>query len=69
VEDLARKNELDLVAVKGEIKLLSQKIDVLKTNDIYHLQKSMDTMSKRLWAIGLLIVGQLIIGLRLTVWG
>ena len=69
MEDLARKNELDLVAVKGEIKLLSQKIDVLKTNDINHLQKSMDTMSKRLWAIGLLILGQLLVGLRLTVWG
>jgi len=69
VDDLSRKNELELVAIKGELKLLSQKIDVIKTNDIYHIQKSLDTMSKRLWAIGLLILGQLIVGLRLTVWG
>ena len=69
MEDLARKNELDLVAVKGEIKLLSQKIDVLKTNDINHLQKSMDNMSKSLWEIGLLILGKLLVVLRLTVWG
>ena len=68
-DDLSRKNELELVAIKGELKLLSQKIDVIKTNDIYHIQKSLDTMSKRLWAIGLLILGQLIVGLRLTVWG
>jgi hypothetical protein len=69
VDDLSRKNELELVEIKGELKLLSQKIDVIKTNDIYHVQKSLDTMSKRLWAIGFLILGQLIVGLRLTVWG
>ena len=68
-DDLSRKNELELVAIKGELRLLSQKIDVLKTNDIYHLQKSLDTMSRRLWAIGLLILGQMVVALRLTVWG
>ena len=68
-EDLSRKNELELVSIKGELKLLSQKIDVLKTNDIYHLQKSLDTMSRRLWAIGFLILGQIVVALRLTVWG
>ena len=69
MDDLSRKNELELVAIRGELELLCQKIDVIKTNDIYHLQKSLDTMSKRLWAIGLLILGQLLVGLRLTVWG
>ena len=68
-EDLSRKNELELVSIKGELKLLSQKIDVLKTNDIYHLQKSLDTMSRRLWAIGFLILVQIVVALRLTVWG
>ena len=69
MDDLSRKNELELVAIKGELKLLSQKIDVIKTNDIYHVQKSLDTMSKRLWAIGFLIIGQLVVGLRMMVWG
>ena len=69
MDDLSRKNELELVAIKGELQLLSQKIDVLKTNDIYHLQKSLDTMSRRLWAIGFLILGQIVVALRLTVWG
>jgi len=68
-DDLSRKNELGLVSIKGELKLLSQKIDVLKTNDIYHLQKSLDTLSRRLWAIGFLIIGQIVVALRLTVWG
>ena len=69
MDDLSRKNELELVEIKGELKLLSQKIDVIKTNDIYHVQKSLDTMSKRLWAIGFLIIGQLVVGLRMMVWG
>jgi hypothetical protein len=69
MDELSRKNELELVSIKGELKLLSQKIDVIKTNDIYHLQKSLDIMSKRLWAIGFLILGQIVVGLRLTVWG
>jgi len=69
VDDLSRKNELELVEIKGELKLLSQKIDVVKTNDIYHLQKSLDMMSRRLWAIGLLILGQIVVGLRMMVWG
>tara|TARA_R110000751_G_scaffold173252_2_gene279713 strand:+ start:2011 stop:2223 length:213 start_codon:yes stop_codon:yes gene_type:complete len=68
-DDLSRKNELELVSIKGDLKLLSQKLDVLKTNDIYHLQKSLDTMSRRLWAIGFLILGQIVVALRLTVWG
>jgi hypothetical protein len=68
-DDLSRKNELELVAIKGELQLLSQKIDVLKTNDIYHLQKSLDTLGRRLWAIGFLILGQIVVALRLTVWG
>ena len=69
MDDLSRKNELELVEIKGELKLLSQKIDVVKTNDIYHLQKSLDMMSRRLWAIGFLILGQIVVGLRMMVWG
>jgi len=69
VDDLSRKNELELVEIKGELKLLSQKIDVVKTNDLYHLQKSLDTLSRRLWGIGFLIIGQLVVGLRMMVWG
>ena len=69
MDDLSRKNELELVEIKGELKLLSQKIDVVKTNDLYHLQKSLDTLSRRLWGMGFLIIGQLVVGLRMMVWG
>jgi hypothetical protein len=47
---------------------MSEKIEVLKNNDIQHLQKSIDTMSKVLWGVGFLIIGQLVIALRLAIW-
>tara|TARA_R110000751_G_scaffold142985_4_gene246392 strand:+ start:739 stop:936 length:198 start_codon:yes stop_codon:yes gene_type:complete len=62
-DDLSRKNELELVALRGDIKLLSEKIDVLKHNDLHHVQKSLDMVIKLLLGVGLLILGQVIIGL------
>tara|TARA_R100001530_G_scaffold91365_1_gene63437 strand:+ start:796 stop:1011 length:216 start_codon:yes stop_codon:yes gene_type:complete len=67
-DSLERRNELELVKIKGELKLMSEKIEVLKSNDIHHLQKSIDTMSKVLWGVGFLITGQLVIAVRLAIW-
>ena len=69
MNDIERKNELDLVEIRGELRLLSEKIDVLKNNDISHIQKSIDTFSKILWAVGFLILAQLAVGIRLAVFG
>tara|TARA_R100001086_G_scaffold149057_1_gene79121 strand:- start:730 stop:939 length:210 start_codon:yes stop_codon:yes gene_type:complete len=68
MSDIERKNELDLVEIRGELRLLSEKIDVLKNNDISHIQKSIDTFSKILWAVGFLILAQLAVGIRLAVF-
>jgi hypothetical protein len=68
MNDIERKNELDLVEIRGELRLLSEKIDVLKNNDISHIQKSIDTFSKILWAVGFLILAQLAVGIRLAVF-
>ena len=68
MSDIEHKNELELVEIRGELRLLSEKIDVLKNNDISHIQKSIDTFSKILWAVGLLILAQLAMGIRLAVF-
>jgi hypothetical protein len=68
MSDVERKNELDLVEIRGELRLLSEKIDVLKNNDISHIQKSIDTFSRILWAVGFLILAQLAVGIRLAVF-
>ena len=68
MSDIEHKNELELVEIRGELRLLSEKIDVLKNNDIRHIQKSIDTFSKILWAVGFLILAQLAVGIRLAVF-
>ena len=66
--DLQRKNEIELVEIRGELKLLSEKIEVIKTNDLVHLKKSIDLITKLLWGVGFLILGQLAVGMRLAIW-
>ena len=62
--DLDRKNELDIVQIRGDLKLISQKVDSLKKNDLFHLQKSIDGINKILWGVGFLILGQLAVAVR-----
>ena len=68
-EDKERQNEINLIKLQGEIKILSARIEVIKTNDLHHVQKSLDFIVKILWGVGFLILGQLAVGLRLTLWG
>ena len=68
-DDLSRKNEFDIIELRGEIKLLGQKIDTIKTNDLYHLQKSIDGVQKVLWTVGVLVLGHLGVAIKSTLWG
>ena len=68
-EDRESQNELELVKIQGELRVLSERIDVIKTNDLHHVQKSLDLIIRILWGVGLLILGQLAIGLRLALLG
>ena len=69
VDDLQRKNELDLVKIQGEIRLLSERIDVIKNNDLHHVQKSLDFITKILWGVGILVIGQVAVAIRLSISG
>ena len=69
VDDLQRKNELDLVKIQGEIRLLSERIDVIKNNDLHHVQTSLDFITKILWGVGILVIGQVAVAIRLSISG
>jgi hypothetical protein len=45
-EPLDRQNQIDIIQLRVELKLLSQKLDVIKSNDLHHIQKSIDRISK-----------------------
>jgi|TARA_R110000796_G_scaffold142642_1_gene259197 hypothetical protein len=67
-DSLDRKNELDLVKIKGELQLLSERILTIKTNDLHHVQKSLDLITKILWGVGIIILGQLAVAVRLSLF-
>lgn len=68
MNETSRKNELEIVEIRGDLKVLSQKIDTIKSNDLYHIQKSVDFINKVLWAVGMLVLGHLGIALKNTLW-
>jgi|TARA_R100001530_G_scaffold76893_2_gene53964 hypothetical protein len=69
MEGLDRKNEIQIIEIRGELKLLVQQLQTLKNNDLYHLQKSVEGIQKVLWAVGFLVLGQLGIAIRAALWG
>ena len=69
MEGLDRKNEIQIIEIRGELKLLVQQLQTLKNNDLYHLQKSVEGIQKVLWAVGFLVLGQLGIAMRAALWG
>ena len=67
-ESLDRKNQLDIVEVRGDLKLLSERLDVIKNNDLVHIQKGVDGINKILWAVGLLLLGQVAFAVTTALW-
>jgi hypothetical protein len=68
-ESLDRKNELAITEIRGDIKLLGQKLDTIKDNDIVHLQKALDGVQKVLWTVGVLVLGHLGVAIKTALWG
>ena len=62
--DLDRKNELEIVQIRGDLRLLAQKVEGIKSNDLFHIQKSIDNITRILWGVGFLILGQIIVGIK-----
>jgi hypothetical protein len=67
--DLDRKNELAIIELHGEIRLLGQKLDTIKDNDIAHLQKSIDGVQKVMWTVGVLVLSHLGVAIKTALWG
>ncbi len=67
-ESLDRKNQLDIVEVRGDLKLLSERLDVIKNNDLVHIQKGVDGINKILWAVGFLLLGQIAFAIKTALW-
>ena len=68
MEGLDRRNEIELTKLRGELTLLGQKLDTIKGNDLFHIQKSIDGINRVLWAVGLLVLGHLGVAVKMALW-
>ena len=68
-ENLGRRNELEILEIRGDIRLLDQKLDTIKNNDLSHIQKSVESVQKFMWAVGLMVLGHLGVAIKTALWG
>lgn len=54
------ENKLQITEMKGDLKLLNQKIHTIETNHLVHLQKDIDKINKVLWTVGVMVFAQFI---------
>ena len=59
-------NELnvEIQKIKGDIKLIERGIDTIKTNHLKHIEDDLKSMKRVLWAVGFLLLTQMVIIIR-----
>lgn len=55
------KTKLEVAEVKGEIKVLYNKIDTIENNHLAHIKKDIDRILYILSAVGILVLGELFV--------
>ena len=61
--------KIEITEVKGDIKLINQELDSIKNNHLTHIQKSIATINKILWTVGIMIFAELVLLLRQLLLG
>ena len=61
--------KIEITEVKGDIKLINQELDSIKNNHLTHIQKSITTINKILWTVGIMIFAELVLLLRQLLLG
>ena len=50
--------EVEIERINGEVKLIKQKLEIIETNHLVHIQKSIDTLNKICWTVGFMVFAQ-----------
>ena len=62
------ENETDIKIsienIKGEIRLIYQKIEMLETNHLPHLEKEINKLNRIAWIVAFMVFSQLVYALR-----
>jgi len=60
---------IEVTEVKGDIKLINQDIESIKSNHLAHIQKSISNINKVVWTVGVMIFAELVLLLRHFILG
>lgn len=55
----SQSNKEAIIEIKGELKLLHQKIDLMKDNHLDHMAKDIDRLTKFVWVVGGTVFAQM----------
>ena len=64
-----RNADIKIAEIVQQLKLLDFKIQVIKNNDLKHLQQRIDSIYKLLFLLGAGIISQLLIAIRAVLTG
>ena len=56
----SQKNANEIIKLQGEIKLIHNKISVIKDNHLHHLDMKVSNVYKLLWAVGMVSLSSLL---------
>ena len=56
--------EVEIERINTEVQLCKQKLDIIETNHLVHIQKDLDKLNRILWIVGFGVFTQLIYALR-----
>ena len=54
------KYDLEITALKSEIKILSERISIIKDNHLKHIEDKINTINRVMYTIGVMVLGQLL---------
>ena len=51
--------EVEVEKINSEVQLCKQKLDIIETNHLWHIQRAIDRLNKVAWVVGLMVFTQL----------
>ena len=54
------KYDLEITELKSEIKILSERISIIKDNHLKHIEEKITSINKVMYTIGVMVLGQLL---------
>ena len=58
------RTAVEIERIKGDVRLIQQSIEIIKTNHLKHIEEDLSSVKKILWAVGFLLVTQMLIIIR-----